>query len=298
MHLATNYPTYLYVFEESNMRVVCPIAERKYRDFTDIVTPYGFSGFISNKPYSKFSDYWDKFTQKKKYICGFFTINPLLYDQHLFSNKIEYRYNDLFIINLSLSSKNLFRNLSTNRKRQLKNFSKVVKNIYENKNDLIDFFLDNYQNFFIIRNANSLFKFSEDAMTFLLSNENVHLYGIKDGEKVTAVSVFATTRYTSDYLFNISLPEGRPYSAALIWYATLKMKSLGVRYLNLGGGVTQNDNIAEFKRRFGAEKYPLKSIKQVYNTDVYKQLCGEINANPNDYSGYFPAYHDPKLNIA
>ena len=42
MHLTTGFRTYLYCFETENIRIVCPIAEREFDGYIDIVTPYGF----------------------------------------------------------------------------------------------------------------------------------------------------------------------------------------------------------------------------------------------------------------
>ena len=43
MHLTTGFTTYLYCFEAENIRIVCPIAEREFQGYVDIVTPYGLS---------------------------------------------------------------------------------------------------------------------------------------------------------------------------------------------------------------------------------------------------------------
>ena len=35
------------------------------------------------------------------------------------------------------------------------------------------------------------------------------------------------------------------------------------------------DDLAEFKRRFGAAELPLRSLRQVYRAGVYESLCRE-----------------------
>jgi hypothetical protein len=64
--------------------------------------------------------------------------------------------------------------------------------------------------------------------------------------------------------------------------------------LNLGGGVKENDGVAEFKRRFGADEVPLRNVKQVYRRDIYEELCAEAGVDPHA-SAYFPAYRDPPV---
>ena len=62
------------------------------------------------------------------------------------------------------------------------------------------------------------------------------------------------------------------------------LKSKNIPLINLGG------SSAEFKRRFGATELPLRCLKQVYRPDIYAMLCGQVDADPSDKAGYFPAY--------
>ena len=45
IQLTTGWPTFLYVAACAGGRVVCPLTERTYGGFVDVVTPYQFSGF-------------------------------------------------------------------------------------------------------------------------------------------------------------------------------------------------------------------------------------------------------------
>ena len=50
MSLTSGDATYLCRFGSGDSHVVCPIAERRYGDYVDIYTPYGFSGFTGATP--------------------------------------------------------------------------------------------------------------------------------------------------------------------------------------------------------------------------------------------------------
>lgn len=76
-------------------------------------------------------------------------------------------------------------------------------------------------------------------------------------------------------------------------YGVNHLKSLQIPLLNLGGGILENDGVAQFKQRFGAKKLALKCLKQVYEPEIYETLCWQVNMDPNDLSGYFPAYRRP-----
>jgi hypothetical protein len=292
MYLTTGLPTYLYSIDIEESQIVCPISERSFENYTDIFTPYGFSGFISNKPCREFPRYWNEFVERKKYVCGYIQISPIFEDNSLFYSNDVYHYNNVYSLDLTLTFDELFRNLSNNRKRHLRHWNEISTKITYDKSILFDFFLNRYHNFMQSQNASSTYNFSRDTLSFLANLENVLMVGVQNSGKVEAVSLFGYSPIVGDYLFNISLPEGKGHTTALLWAGAIQLQSKGVQVLNLGGGVQVDDKIAEYKRRFGSKQLPLKCLKQVYNRKIYEQLCQHINVDPGK-SGYFPAYQKP-----
>jgi hypothetical protein len=291
MQLTTGFKTYLYCFESDNVRIVCPIAEREYGGYIDIIKPSGFSGFVGSGSYPGFSRYWKEFAGQQGYVCGYLGLNPIFdYSAH-FEPDETYHYIhdqcDVYVLDLTPTEDELFANLSTNRKRQLKSWDRIASDFIFDKSILTDFFLDNYLEFYTSKNALGTYYFSRESFSYLLSLDNVFMVGARNGGQVVAVSVFAYTPDEGEYLFNVSLPEGQHYAASLIWYGVKRLKSLQIPLLNLGGGW---DSLAEFKRRFGAHKFSLKVLKQVYNHEIYQKLCRQAKVNPDDMTGYFPAY--------
>src|SRR5690349_14970721 len=71
MRLTTGHPTYLYCFENAGVRIVCPIAERRFGGYPDIVTPYGFSGFVGTADDPEFPRYWRNFAASRAYVAGY-----------------------------------------------------------------------------------------------------------------------------------------------------------------------------------------------------------------------------------
>ncbi|QIL76402.1 hypothetical protein [Hymenobacter sp. HDW8] len=290
MHLTTGLDTYLYCFQDEDVKIVCPISERTFEGYVDIVTPYGFSGFIGNKAFPEFQRYWKDFAKGRGYICGFISINPVISNQTYLENSDVYSYNSLYILDLRLSIEDLFSNLDRNRRRQLKNWEQIAPQFITDKSILIDFFLENYHAFFQQKNASSGYLFSLETLSYIVNLDNVLLVGFGDS-KIEAVSVFAYTPHGAQALFHISLPEGRNHTMPLLWYAIQYLKSVNIPFLNMGGGLQDGDSIADFKQRCGAQKMPLSCLKQVYNADIYSILCKSVNADPNNKVGYFPPYH-------
>jgi hypothetical protein len=293
MHLTTGFETYLYCFEAKNLRVVCPLVERPFEGHIDIVTPYGFSGFVANGDCSAFPQYFADFVKAQGYVCGYIGLNPVLENNTCFAQSEARQYNSIYILDLTLGHHKLYANLSTNRKRQLKGWRKTGAQIVIDRAELIDFFLDNYSEFFRARHASAAYRFSRDTVSYLLNLENVFLVGAQGSEGVEAVSVFAYTPHEGDFLFNVSLPQGRHHSVALLWHGLHHLKALQIPLLNLGGGVSDNDGVAIFKQRFGGERLALRCLKQVYRPEVYVDLCRKTHVDHTDMAGYFPAYRSP-----
>jgi lipid II:glycine glycyltransferase (peptidoglycan interpeptide bridge formation enzyme) len=199
------------------------------------------------------------------------------------------------VLDLTLSQSELFANLSTNRKRQLKDWEKSLANIILEKDILTEFFLANYHDFYQSREATGVYNFSRDTLSFLASLDNVVIVGMRGPERVEAVTVFAYTPDVAEFLFNVSLPEGQRHSATLLWYGVNYLKSLKIPLLNLGGGIRRDDGVAQFKERFGAKKLALRCLKQVYEPEIYAKLCRQVNADPNNRTGYFPPYRRPDV---
>ena len=290
MRLTTGFNTYLYCFESNHVRIVCPIAEREFEGHVDIVTPYGFSGFVGNGNCSDFSRYWREFISKRGYVCGYIGLNPIFENKTYFGGNELYSYNSIYALDLGLSHNELFSKLSENRKRQLKEWKKISGNLVVEKYALIEFFLEHYVEFFREKKAATAYAFSAATLESLFALANVVMVGAGSAERVEAATVFTYTPYVADFLFNIALPQGRHHSAALIWYGVNYFKSIGIPILNLGGGVRANDSLAEFKQRFGGKKFTLSCLKQIYDAAMYAALCAEMGADPADRTGYFPAY--------
>ena len=290
MRLTTSFRTYLYCFKADNVRIVCPIAEREFEGHVDIVTPSGFSGFVGTGYCADFPQYWRQFARERGYVCGYIGLNPIFGNKTSFDSNELYSYNNIYILDLTLSREELFSKLSTGRKGQLKQWESISAGLVLDKRALKDFFLANYLEFFRQKGATSAYAFSSATLERLFALDSVVMVGAGPAESIEATTVFTYTPYAADYLFNISLPEGRHHSTALVWYGVNYFKSIGIPILNLGAVVHPDDGLAKFKERFGAKKLALSCLKQIYDSTTYANLCARVGADPAGRTGYFPAY--------
>ena len=288
MHLTTGHNTFLYLLEFNNIRIVCPIAERSFEGHIDIVTPYGFSGFVGTSPFPDFPRYWSQFVARRGYVCGYIGLNPILFDPSYYHISDCYSYNCIYALDTTKSLEELFQGLSKNRKRQIKKAKSTIF-VFDNKK-LTSFLLDNYLDFYRLKGASEVYQFAPETLVEMCHKENVFMVGTEGESGINSVMVFAFSPNFGEYLINISSNEGQENSAALIWRGVEEAINRNVQWLNLGGGIQPGDGVAQFKERFGCACFPILALKQVYNNSLFRQLCEKAGADYNDLSGFFPPY--------
>lgn len=283
-------PIELFVAETADNRVVCPFTMRTAGPVRDLVTPYGFSGFVGGEA-APLTAAWRRFVEERGYVCGYIGLHPLLAQPSLTESEDTFSHTSVYVLALRLPLAKLHRNLSENRRRQLRSWEAQQGLLTHDRTALTAFFVQHYHSFMCNRNAGPAYAFSEATLRALCGLENVTMVGGLDGQEITAVALFGHTPYGAEYLFNISTPVGQQQSVALIWWGVQYLQALGVPWLNLGGGVRAGDALADFKARFGGENRPLYALKQVYRPELYAELCAAAGVHAANRDGYFPAYH-------
>jgi hypothetical protein len=288
MATTSGHTTYLYCFRSPEARIVCPVAERPVGQYVDIVTPYGFSGFVGTGDCPSFGSHWTRYAERNGYVCGYLILNPVMANRTYFGGAAQ-PHKTLFVIDLRPDEDVIFSRLSTNRRRQVRRGESDGVGLVYDRSRLTEFFVDVYPDFATRRVAAGVYRLNEGSMRELCRSPRVLLVGAQRENRLCAVSLFGFTPHAADYLFNASLPGEERHSTLLIWAAIRELKARGVRSLNLGGEVREGDGVGEFKRRFGADTVPLLNVKQVYRPDVYTSLCEQAGVDPADAS-FFPAY--------
>jgi len=292
IQLTTELPTYLYCWERGGARVVCPLAERRFRGQADIVTPYGFNGFAGTGDCPGFRDDWIEFAVSEGYVCGYIGLNPVLRTQTYYAPETAVTHNSVFVLDLRTPVEQLIERVQPRRRTQLRAPLAPDTRIVWDRERLAAFFMETYPEFMRRAEAAPIYDFNGATLSSLCSQESVLLVGAEVNGSLEAAVVFGYTTWVADYLFGVALPQGRHHSARLLWCGVERLHALGIPQLNLGGGARPHDGIAEFKRRFGARELPLHSLRQVYRPEEFRALCLAAEVEPQD-EGYFPPYHAP-----
>jgi hypothetical protein len=293
---SSRYSTYLYTFEDTGIRIVCPIAERPAQGFVDLVTPYGFSGFVGTGDYPGFADHWSRFAHSKGYVCAYLALNPVLTNRTYFAG-IAKRHRTVYVLDLSLGEAELFARLSKKRRWQLRKAARNPSAFVRDRERLTRFFVRVYPDFMERRGAADVYRVSSKSLAALCESPQVVMVGAEQDQKVVAVSLFGWTKDCGDFLYNVSLPDAERYSAALIWEGVQDLIARDVPVLNLGGGVVEGDSLAQFKERFRGEPRSLENVQQIYRQDVYDELCRAAGVRAEDRTAYFPAYRSSRAKV-
>jgi hypothetical protein len=293
MSLTTSHRTFLYRYENNSVTIVCPVAEREFEGKTDIVTPYGFSGFAGNADCPEFAEEWKKFAASKGYVCGYISINPAFENSTYFDISDAFGSTSLYYIDLDRSLTDIFESLDSNRRRQIKHYRRSESSFIYDRVALTEFFKGNYYDFLDRYGMSRANYFSIETLEYLCSLENVFMAGTSGSEGINSVYIFAHTPFEGLCMFNVAKPEAKDATPLLLWCGLKYFRSKKIPLMNLGGGSADDDNVAQSKKRYGAYSLPFRSLKQVYDRQTYEELCRKAGAV--DGGRYFPAYRNPNL---
>lgn len=278
----------LFLVEDGGEKVICPLIEREIDGRLDIATPYGFSGLAGTGPWPGFSHHWEEFAASHGYVAGYLAVNALFGDDSYADPETVTIANETFVLDLREGVEGVWSALSTNRRRQLRHWRAED---YEIDGDgLAEFFVEQYPLTMARKEAAARHRFPTATLAALCELPDTFLVGARGEGGVESVSLFGYTPHAGDFIFNAAMPGCAHHSVPLIWGAVHVLAKREVPWFNLGGGMDPGDSLADFKARFGATPLPMRAVKAVYDPAAYEQLCRRHGGDPNDRSGYFPAY--------
>src|SRR5258705_11569517 len=91
-------------------------------------------------------------------------------------------------------------------------------------------------------------------------------------EEIKAVIIVNYTQECAEYFLNAANEDGRSMTRSLLWEAIQRLKLLGVKKFNLGGGAIEGDQLENFKKRMGGDMTPISVYKKIINPEMYHKL--------------------------
>ncbi len=278
-------------------------------EYFDIISPYGYSGFLSSCPEFDISDFikaFDDYCRQEKIINEFIRFNPLLKNNELkgINDKLELiRWSDTVYIDLDCRLEEIKARFTAANKR---NINKAIKNDLQivelecNEKNLLQFFKV-YNHTMDRLKAKSFYYFSEEYFISLKEElkDMVKLFSIinKSGEHVSMGIFFAFKQFIHYHLGGSWMTYWNMRPNNLLFSGVIEWAQLhGYKKLHLGGGYNKNDSLFRFKKSFSPLTLPYYIVKRVHDSKIYNELQ-QINTQylkANNIreidESYFPAY--------
>lgn len=286
MATASGLPSFLLVLESAAGRAVCPLAERRDARGFDVVSPYGYGGFIGTGNLTGAPQAWRRFAGERGYIAGYVALHPTLAAGAW--RACATLSAPSFILNIAADEDHLMAGMTSRRRYDLRAWLRDDHPV-EDRGALVEAFIRLHPRQAERVDAAPVYHFGEPALRLLLAIEETIVVGTRGRDGIEAVALFGLTPAAGEYLLAASTQTGRCHAKGLVWRGILALKKRGVGILNLGGGIRPGDGVAEFKRRFGAVETPGSCVKEIFDSARYGEACRAVGVDPAS-AGYFPAY--------
>lgn len=282
--------TFLYVARSDNFIAVCPVAKRFKYETIDLVTPYGFGGFIAQGDYRHFEADFDRFMRQQQILSSYLAVHPVFCQSESVLSMCEKVSSAVYTLNLRKELPDLFSQLHKSQRYEIRKMQTAEVSILGSSDEAIEHLILLYRETLSRTQAAGVYYFDKQTLADILKSKLCLALAAKKDGKIVAITMVIYNRHISDYFINASNDEGRDYTRVLLWKAIEHLHHLGVDSLNLGGGVKPNDNLEQFKGRFSSERIEPYVLKRIYNENVYHAVCARANVDVSK-TNYFPAYH-------
>jgi lipid II:glycine glycyltransferase (peptidoglycan interpeptide bridge formation enzyme) len=250
-------------------------------DYYDIFSAYGYGGVVSDiknkNDITIFNNKFNNWCKENNIIAEFIRENPSINTRDNFVRDVDYIK---VRRNVYLKATNDYRVPSKSRRTYIKSAlkNKLSVDIDENL-ETIDEFIKLYSVTAERLSMDESYLFSKEYFFnhLIHFSKNTKIINIFHGNIIIASALFyygfGKTIYhlgASDFGFKKLYPN-----ELLISGMIEESKKIQNSTLSLGGGVTNknNDNLFEYKRKFGSDIRDVYIGKKIHNENIYKNLC-------------------------
>jgi Acetyltransferase (GNAT) domain len=280
----------------------------------DVVSPYGYPGFILNDAGidTDFLDHCFKTLRKVWYdqnICSaFIRLHPIINNSIFQSSPISWDFihihGDIVVCDLRLTEQQIWQQTRTSHRTKINKLCRLgfepKITMAKNINSLAAF-IQIYEETMFRVGADSQYFFGDEYFANLTTALSPKLYvcEIETENQIVAASLITESRGIVQYHLggtkNGFLKQSP--STLMFNYITTWAKKRGNSYFNLGGGVgNKKDSLYHFKSGFSNTTEPYMTMRMIVNEDLYNHLIKSAHVQPNipssmnNQSSFFPAY--------
>ena len=252
----TGHEAGLWHWQDEHGRAACPIGRRAAPGGGfDLVTPLGFGGFAIAGQVADLPADWTRFWQAQGALAAYVQLSPWLEPEKWRAvlagfDADLHASRECWLWDLRPAPESLGAGLHLNHQRSLRTWQSSASPCWD---------------------------------------PGVLWVGARDGAgSIEAVAIFLHQGRHADLFLVAATPTGREHSRGLYWLAAQRLRESGVEWLNLGGGVTDGDSLAQFKRRFGAVSRTTLALRQVLDADGFERACAAAGTDAASGSWFPP----------
>lgn len=290
MMMSSQRPTYLYYARTDDFIAACPVAKRSKFETHDLVTPYGFGGFIASGECAQFAEQFDAFMQSQHILSSYLAVHPVFCRSNSILNLCEATTSAIYLLDLQQDIATLYANLDKTHRYEIKQSNASAIQLLESTDEIMANLVVLYRDTLTRTGAASVYHFTEATLAELMRDKKTLAFAANVAGKMVAMTILLYNDHIADYFINAANDAGREYSRILIWKAMEYLHNIQVPTLNLGGGVKPGDNLEQFKKRFSGKKVMPYVLKRIYDDKLYKDVCARSQIDA-EATHYFPAYH-------
>lgn len=265
--------------------MVLPFFERRWHWATDICTWLSVSGARLWGDPGPALTLWREHARACGWVCGYIQVEP-----DSLKSDVPGLTAGNTVLMMDLNAPDVLARASRTIDRAIRRAIGREVRLEEERPLLAEALVRLYPPAMIRLGASTAYMLSAETLRALALSPDALVLGAALGNELHAVTVFPTSHGNAESFLTASSEEGRELSAWLYAKFFERLESMGVRRLNLGGGVRSGDGVFQFKARFGGTPRPLGVLRQVYDPAAYATLCTQAGVSPAYAGGWFPAY--------
>jgi serine/alanine adding enzyme len=280
-----------------------------YADFPenlyDIITPYGYGGYLRSNAkvdMNKFYDNFKKYCKQNGIVSEFVRFHPLIKNYLYCPDAVDIQHwNDTVIIDLTLDENIIWKSIKESRRNKINKSKKNNINIIiEKNNDHLDDFFQCYIDTMERVSAYDYYSFSKEwfcQVCNLLENNFVVFHALWKNTIIASSIFIFYEPFFSTFLGGTSKNMLSLGSYNLLIYEAARWaKSNNFHYHHLGGGLIANDSLFNFKAAYSPLRGQYYIAKVIHLEEIYRFLCDRwVAAHPGKeaQSNFFPLYRSP-----
>ena len=261
-------------------RAACPVGRRPAPGGGfDVVSPLGFGGFAVAGAADGMAQAWRDFWRDEGALCAYVQLSAQWPQEqwrvHLpdFANELS-PSRECWLWDLRPAPDALAAGMAPKHRQLLHKWERESSGLCWDREELQLAFDRLYADFVVRRGIGAAYRYTPAAIAELAASPGALWVGARDDRgAIEAVTVFLWHGRQADSFLNAATPEGRRHSRGLYWHGALRLRRLGVENLNLGGGVTDGDELARFKQRLGASARDTLALRQVFDPERFGRAC-------------------------